>query len=162
MLRILIVEDEEPLATMFSAYLSERMGIETLITMTVRDAVRKLSRETIDGVILDLNLPDSHGVDSAYAIAGETAVPIVILSGINDRETIEKCLQVGAVDYIIKPYSPVSILPFIIETIRRKNYEFAMRIMSQAERQTMMEGLQAKISADLLALSAIAGGGCDE
>lgn len=104
-MKVLLVEDNDAVAKAIeSCLLSYRAGkfnVESVHSMA--DAVSKLSLGEYDIVLLDLNLPDSHGLDSLMRLkACSPAMPVVVISGEQEDDTALEALRQGAQDFLIK------------------------------------------------------------
>ena len=104
-IKLLLVEDDQDDALLTTEILNKNNSKEFYLThkSSLSDAISELSREHFDEILLDLNLPDSQGVDTFRKIRSLTPdIPIVVLSGINDEEIATKAIHEGAQDYIVK------------------------------------------------------------
>ncbi len=101
MKRILFVEDDLTIATALSYSLKEEGYVVTHCT-SVKDALNAL-RDDYDLVLLDLGLSDGSGYDVCRALQGRD-IPIVILSAMDDEANVVMGLELGAVDYVTKPF----------------------------------------------------------
>jgi DNA-binding response OmpR family regulator len=106
MARILVVEDTSVLHYVLT-YTLEAAGFEVALADSLRAATRMLETETIDLILLDQNLPDGRGDDFLrYARHDrQQPLPIIIMSGTAQESVIRAMLELGANDYIIKPFS---------------------------------------------------------
>ena len=116
--RILIVEDEAS----FSEALSFLLGKEGFIVetaMTGREALAKFERYDFDLILLDLMIPEISGIEVCRTIRGRSQVPIIMLTA-KDTE-IDKVvgLELGADDYVTKPYSKSELIARIRAVLRR-------------------------------------------
>ena len=118
MTRILVVEDEESFSDPLS-YLLRKEGYEVGIAETGPDALAEFDRAGADLVLLDLMLPGLSGVDVCRALRQRSHVPIIMLTA-KDSE-IDKVvgLEIGADDYVTKPYSSRELLARIKAVLRR-------------------------------------------
>lgn len=120
--RILIVEDEsslnEPLA-----FLLKREGYETAIAETGADAVEQFERDGADLVLLDLMLPEMPGTEVCKRIRGTSTVPIIMLTAKDSEVDIIVGLELGADDYVTKPYSTRELLARVRAVLRRSEVE---------------------------------------
>ncbi|GAA1165420.1 response regulator transcription factor [Ornithinimicrobium humiphilum] len=118
MTRILVVEDEESFSDPLS-YLLEREGYDVAVAATGPDAIAEFDRNGADLVLLDLMLPGLPGVDVLRALRQRSGVPVIMLTA-KDSE-IDKVvgLEVGADDYVTKPYSGRELLARIKAVLRR-------------------------------------------
>ena len=105
MTRILLVDDE-PAITESIAYALERVGFETLAASDLATADAQLAGNQIDLIVLDIVLPDGNGLDWLRSFRGRSRIPVIILS--SHDETVDHVvgLELGADDYIGKPFSP--------------------------------------------------------
>jgi len=116
--RVLLVEDDARLAGMVADYLGEA-GIRSAITGTGREAQRLLKRDTFDAVILDLMLPDTDGLDLCKQIRAESTIPLLMLTARGDPLDRVVGLELGADDYLPKPFEPRELLARLRAILRR-------------------------------------------
>ena len=119
MTRILIVEDEAALAEPLQ-YLLSREGYETEIAPDGASAIASFDREPHDLVLLDLMLPGISGVDVCREIRTRSQVPIIMLTAKDSEVDIVVGLELGADDYVTKPYSSRELLARIKAVLRRR------------------------------------------
>lgn len=116
--RILIVEDEsslhEPLA-----FLLQREGYESTVAENGNDAVEMFEREGADLVLLDLMLPGIPGTEVCKRIRATSNVPIIMLTAKDSEVDIIVGLELGADDYVTKPYSTRELLARVRAVLRR-------------------------------------------
>jgi DNA-binding response OmpR family regulator len=115
---ILVIEDEEAIATLVKTYL-ERDGFRVVWTERGVDGLLMLERERIRLAVLDLSLPDSDGLDLCRAIREHSRVPIVILTARDDEADRIAGLELGADDYVGKPFSPRELVARVRAVLRR-------------------------------------------
>ncbi|MBC7309827.1 MAG: response regulator transcription factor [Actinomycetales bacterium] len=118
MTRILLVEDEASFSEPLS-YLLEKEGYEVAVAQTGPDAVTRFDTEGADLVLLDLMLPGLSGTEVCRQLRTRSNVPIIMLTA-KDSE-IDKVvgLELGADDYVTKPYSSRELLARIKAVLRR-------------------------------------------
>ncbi len=118
MTRILVVEDEESFSDPLS-YLLRKEGYEVWVAETGPAALADFDRSGADLVLLDLMLPGLSGVDVCRALRHRSSVPVIMLTA-KDGE-IDKVvgLEIGADDYVTKPYSSRELLARIKAVLRR-------------------------------------------
>ena len=118
MTRILVVEDEESFSDPLS-YLLRKEGYEVAVAETGPAALEDFERAGADLVLLDLMLPGLSGVDVCRALRRRSSVPVIMLTA-KDSE-IDKVvgLEIGADDYVTKPYSSRELLARIKAVLRR-------------------------------------------
>ena len=115
---ILLVDDEPKIIQLARDYL-ERAGFAIL---TARDGATALTTARAgkpDLVVLDLGLPDRDGLDVTRALRRESAVPIIMLTARNEESDKLVGLEIGADDYITKPFSPKELVARVRVVLRR-------------------------------------------
>ena len=116
--RILFVEDEAHIYQPFSRAL-ERNGFEPLIATTAAEALELAENADPDLVLLDLNLPDGDGSDVCRTLRSRSQVPIVMLTARGTEMDRVLGLELGADDYIVKPFSARELISRIRAVLRR-------------------------------------------
>ena len=119
MTRILIVEDEASLSEPL-AYLLGREGYETTIAADGLAAVAEFDRAGADLVLLDLMLPGLPGTEVCREIRTRSSVPIIMLTAKDSEVDVVVGLELGADDYVTKPYSTRELLARIRAVLRRR------------------------------------------
>lgn len=117
--RVLLVEDDARLAGMVADYLREA-GFRPTIASTGSDAWRHLKRESFDVLILDLMLPDADGLELCRQIRAQSAIPILMLTARGDPLDRVVGLELGADDYLPKPFEPRELLARLRAILRRR------------------------------------------
>jgi two-component system alkaline phosphatase synthesis response regulator PhoP len=120
--RILVVEDEKDLARLVRGYL-ENAGYEVLQAYTGREALFMARQERPDLIILDLGLPEMDGLDVAQALRRESQVPIIMLTARVEESDRILGLELGADDYVTKPFSPRELVARVRAVLRRTQGE---------------------------------------
>jgi len=115
---ILVVEDETSIAEVVSLYL-KRAGFNVLIAPDGRQAMNVFERQQPDFVIMDLMLPGVDGLSLTRWLRDRSDVPIIMLTA--RREEIDRIagLEMGADDYVIKPFSPQELVSRVRAVMRR-------------------------------------------
>ncbi len=126
MTRILIVEDEPALSEPL-AFLLEREGYETTIAADGLSAVAEFDKNGSDLVLLDLMLPGLPGTEVCREIRSRSSVPIIMLTAKDSEIDIVVGLELGADDYVTKPYSSRELLARIRAILRRRTEEDDLR-----------------------------------
>ncbi len=119
MTTILIVEDESSLSEPL-AYILEREGYETIIAEDGPSGVTEFDRAAPDLVLLDLMLPGLPGTEVCREIRTRSSVPIIMLTAKDSEVDIVVGLELGADDYVTKPYSTRELLARIRAVLRRR------------------------------------------
>ena len=117
--RILMIDDDTRLAAMVSDYLGGA-GFRVTAAGSARDGEAQLRRETYDAVILDLMLPDGDGLDLCRRLRATTDVPILMLTARGEPMDRVVGLEVGADDYLAKPFEPRELQARLRAILRRK------------------------------------------
>ena len=132
---ILVVEDDPDYAELVQDFLTHVQGINLDFQWadSLSAALKGLTAGGIDVVLLDLNLPDSHGLDTFDRIRAQTAeVPVVVLSGDDDETTAIHAVQRGAQDYLVKGAANGDLIGRAIRyAIERKRAEGDLRRMAR-------------------------------
>ena len=118
MARVLVVEDEESFSDALS-YMLRKEGFEVSVASTGTSALTQFDRTGADIVLLDLMLPEMSGTEVCRQLRQRSAVPIIMVTA-RDSE-IDKVvgLEIGADDYVTKPYSPRELVARIRAVLRR-------------------------------------------
>jgi diguanylate cyclase (GGDEF)-like protein len=102
-IRVLLIEDNPGDERLVREALRDSPGILVVSADRLESGMERLAAEKVDGVLLDLSLPDSQGLDSVLKVRQrEAEVPIVVLTGLDDEETAVQALHAGAQDYMVK------------------------------------------------------------
>jgi two-component system, OmpR family, KDP operon response regulator KdpE len=118
--RILLVDDEPNILGTLAPLLRAR-GYEVYTAMNGRAALEAVDREKPDLIVLDLGLPDIDGVDLCREIRDGRNVPIVVLSARGAEGDKVRALDVGADDYVTKPFGAEELLARIRAALRRSD-----------------------------------------
>ena len=119
MSRILMIEDDQRLASMVRSYLAEA-GHEVSVADDGERGLRFLDRQPFDLVLLDLMLPDADGLDLCRRIRAQSAVAIIMVTARGDITDRIVGLEMGADDYLAKPFEPRELLARIRAVLRRR------------------------------------------
>ena len=116
--KILVVEDERKIVDVVRSYL-EHEGYEVHAAYDGEQAMLLFDKEQPSLVILDLMLPDITGEDICKAIRKQSRVPVIMLTAKVEEEDILKGLDIGADDYVTKPFSPRQLVARVTAVMRR-------------------------------------------
>ncbi len=115
---ILVVDDDPDIRALLTSYLTEHeMRVSTADSGAAMSAI--LAESAIDLVILDLRLAGESGMSIARALRSESAIPIVMLTGVREEADRVMGLELGADDYLTKPFSPRELLARVRTILRR-------------------------------------------
>lgn len=123
-MKILFVEDDLALSDVVSFTL-RRAGYDVQPAYDGAVALELFESAAPDLVLLDLNLPKLDGLGVCRRIRAVSAVPIIILSVRGEDETVVRGLEMGADDYIVKPFSPTQLVARIRAVMRRAGVQIA-------------------------------------
>ncbi len=107
---ILVVDDEQMIREVVSSYL-EKQGCHVFQAETGQEALQVFQRESVSFVILDLMLPDFSGEEVCIQIRKESRVPVIMLTAKTMETDMLNGLDIGADDYITKPFSLKICMP---------------------------------------------------
>jgi DNA-binding response OmpR family regulator len=116
--RILLVEDEDSITAPLSEALS-REGFDTSVAGTAAAALELATRERPDLVLLDVMLPDGSGFDVARELRRGSRVPIIMLTARGEEADRVAGLELGADDYVVKPFSARELVARVRAVLRR-------------------------------------------
>jgi two-component system response regulator RegX3 len=119
MTRVLVVEDEESFSDALS-YMLRREGFDAVVAGTGPDALAEFDRGGADIVLLDLMLPGLSGTEVCRALRSRSAVPIIMLTAKDSEVDKVVGLELGADDYVTKPYSARELVARIRAVLRRR------------------------------------------
>lgn len=120
MAKILIIEDERELTKVLQAYL-ERSNYEVLAAYDGEDGKKQWEEKNPDLVLLDLNLPGMDGLELAKEMRRTKNTPVIMTTARVDEVDRLLGLELGADDYVIKPYSPREVVARVKAVLRRVN-----------------------------------------
>jgi DNA-binding response OmpR family regulator len=115
---VLVVEDERKLRELVRSYL-ERAGFAVLSTESGAEAITMAASAAPDLVILDLGLPDIPGKSVLRELRAASAVPVLILTAMSSESDRIRGLELGADDYVTKPFSPRELVLRVQAILRR-------------------------------------------
>ena len=118
MKKILLVEDNDTIV-MGLKYLIEKEGFQFSSVKTIQETVEIMGKENIDLILLDINLPDGDGFSICSKLKEKEDVPIIFLTARDDEKDIVKGLDMGADDYITKPFRNRELISRINNVLRR-------------------------------------------
>ena len=126
MKKILLVEDNETIV-MGLKYSLEQENFQVISALDIEKAKEVLSQETIDLILLDVTLPDGNGFELCKYIKQKLDVPVIFLTAQDEETSVVVGLDMGADDYIVKPFRTRELISRINSVLRRydKNVEKA-------------------------------------
>jgi len=145
--KVLVVDDEPQIRTLLKATLA-RAGYSIVEASNAREALASKSIDKPDLVLLDLGLPDRDGLELVGALAAEPRSAVLVISARDQTEQKVAALDLGADDYVTKPFDTEELLARVRASLRQ-------RLVSEAERQVVEAG---DVAIDLLARTVRRGG----
>jgi DNA-binding response OmpR family regulator len=116
---LLLVEDDEAIGRLVKAYLEQQDGWRVVWLKSGEDAVGELRRHPVRLVVLDIGLPDIDGFEVCRRMRAYSKVPIVMLTARDEEPDRVAGLELGADDYVAKPFSPRELAARIKAILRR-------------------------------------------
>lgn len=117
MIRILLIEDDMHIAQGVQFFLEEE-GYQIRVAETAKDAMHLLRTEDFQLAILDVTLPDGNGFELFQEMKARKELPVIFLTALDGEEEIVKGFELGADEYITKPFRPRELLSRIKNVIR--------------------------------------------
>lgn len=122
MSKILLVEDDREIVDNLSDFLLAE-GFEVKCAMKQRDALAMIDECTFDLALVDLSLPDGNGFTICSATRAKGSPPVIFLTAADDEFSVVTGLELGAEDYIVKPFRPRELISRIKTVLRRHKPE---------------------------------------
>jgi DNA-binding response OmpR family regulator len=151
---VLVVEDERKLRDFIRSYL-ERAGLTVLTTGSGAEAITLATKAAPDLVVLDLGLPDVPGETVARELRAVSAIPILMLTARAAEEDRIRGLELGADDYVTKPFSPRELVLRVQAILRRgapstpqgvASYGGGQLVIDEPQRTVTVRGTQAQLT----------------
>ena len=148
-MKILSADDDADLLGLIAFTLSQA-GYLVIRASDGRSAIRLFEEESPDLVILDINMPGASGFDVCRAVREKSRVPVMMLTVRGEEEDLVKALELGADDYLTKPFSPRTLLARVKALLRRAGMENATplaagRVELDIEEHTVRIGAQSPV-----------------
>ena len=124
--RILIIEDDRQLTDMLTEYL-QPLGMRVTAAGSAVEGLRLVERDAFDALVLDVMLPDGDGFDVCRKVRSRSDIPILMLTARGDELDRIVGLELGADDYLPKPFNPRELLARLRAILRRRNVPAAAR-----------------------------------
>ncbi len=131
--KILIVDDEIFNVEVVIGFLEDE-NYNLSYSTHPRDALEKIYKENFDLILLDINMPDINGIEVCKRIKSDDAskdIPVIFLSAFNDTKTITDGFEVGAVDYIVKPFNGLELIARVQTHIQLRKYIKELQIKQE-------------------------------
>jgi DNA-binding response OmpR family regulator len=130
---LLLVEDDEAIGRLVKAYLEQQDGWRVVWLKSGEDAVGELRRHPVRLVVLDIGLPDIDGFEVCRRMRAYSKVPIVMLTARDEEPDRVAGLELGADDYVAKPFSPRELAARIKAILRRTEQRSSDEVLTAKE-----------------------------
>ena len=150
--RILIIEDDKRLAEMVMNYLGEA-GFRATVAPTGGGGIALHDREAFDALVLDLMLPDMDGLEVCRRIRKHSSTPILMLTARGDTMDRVVGLEMGADDYLPKPFEPRELLARLKSILRRAKGDRKAEILRYGRLEIDVDARQARLDGEICALT---------
>jgi DNA-binding response OmpR family regulator len=120
-----LVVDDDKMNRIMLAKLLEHEGYEAKTVVNGREALAAIEEEPFDAVLLDILMPEIDGFEVLQKIKYDSRlwhIPVIMISAVEERESIVRCLQIGADDYVVKPFDPVLLRARINACLARRRF----------------------------------------
>ena len=134
LMRLLVVDDLEMNRDLLVRRV-RRLGHEADVAVNGRDALEKLRTGPWDLVLLDITMPEMDGYDTLRHIKADPLLadtPVVMVSAIDETDSVVRCLKLGADDYLTKPFNPIILQARIESSLAKKRLADQRRVVLQA------------------------------
>ncbi|MCG8420244.1 MAG: response regulator transcription factor [Proteobacteria bacterium] len=117
-IRVLLIDDDRRLCELLDSYLAQN-GVSLRHAATAREGLETLGDDTFDAIFLDIMMPDLDGLEVLRRIRKKNSIPIIMLTARGDEADRVVGLELGADDYVPKPFSPRELLARLRAVLRR-------------------------------------------
>ena len=135
---VLIVEDDTNITELLSIHLSD-LGCKVISEKNGQNGLARAQGETFDLIILDVMLPGEDGLTLCRKIRAEKTIPIILLTALGEEVDRIVGLEVGADDYVTKPFSPREVVARVRSLLRRVSYGL---VSTTGQRRLRFDGWQ--------------------
>ncbi len=150
-MKILLVEDDEMIAKGL-AYTFKQNGFELLHSKTVRAAAACIREEKLCLIILDVSLPDGNGFELYERVIQELGIPTLFLTAKDEEDDIVRGLELGAEDYMTKPFSTRELMARVNKVILREKKNLVLKVQDVAFDMDKMEVYKGEEKLELTSL----------
>jgi DNA-binding response OmpR family regulator len=150
---LLLVEDEDSIGRLVKTYLEQQDGWRVLWLLSGEEAVTELRRHAVRLVILDIGLPGIDGFEVCRRMRAHSKVPIVMLTARDEEPDRVAGLELGADDYVSKPFSPRELAARIKAILRRAEYRNDDEVLTSHEIVLRRDSRDVTVSGSLIELT---------
>jgi len=151
--RILIVDDEPKIVRLVRDYL-EHAGFAVTVARDGREALMRARTDPPDLVVLDLGLPGLDGLDVTRSLRRDSRVPIIMLTARDDETDKVLGLELGADDYVTKPFSPRELVARVRAVLRRQASDSSGELLRAGDLVLDLPRLRATVDQRVVSLTA--------
>ena len=151
--RILIVDDEPKIVRLVRDYL-EHAGFGVTVARDGREALMRARTDPPDLVVLDLGLPELDGLDVTRSLRRDSSVPIIMLTARDDETDTVLGLELGADDYVTKPFSPRELVARVRAVLRRQASDSSGELLRAGDLVLDLPRLRATVDQRVVPLTA--------
>src|SRR5919106_2384712 len=126
--KVLVVEDELKIARLVREYLTQA-GFDVTVAHSGEDGLAAARGDRPDLMILDLGLPGMDGYDVTRSVRSQSAMPIIMLTARSDETDRVIGLELGADDYVVKPFSPRELVARVKAVLRRTRGDLPVEVI---------------------------------
>ena len=149
---VLLVEDEHSIGSMTRGYL-ERNGYRVVWVRSGEEAIAEVGRHQVRIVILDIRLPGIDGFDVARTIRTRSDVPILMLTARDEEPDRVAGLELGADDYLTKPFSPRELVARMKAVLRRTDGRGAEEVLTLADVELNRNAREVVVDGEIIELT---------
>jgi CheY-like chemotaxis protein len=123
--RVLVVDDEESMRLLLAGMLGQELEVDVQIAGTCEQALRLAETHAYDAILLDLMMPGIGGFGVLYGVrrsVPNAATPIIMVSVVSEKKTIERCLAAGANAYLTKPVRSAELARTVREHLAARRH----------------------------------------
>ena len=129
MVRILVVEDNEELLALVAGYFRNKGSFDVYTATDGTGAMRLIDEKDFDIAILDIMLPGPNGFEICKALRNKSRCPIVFLTALGNEDNILKGYEIGADEYMVKPFSPKVLYAKCLALLSRTEAELTREVV---------------------------------
>ena len=149
---LILVVDDDPQALGYTRGVLENAGYHSFVTGDPDKVQNLIEARQPDLVLLDLVLPGTDGIKMMQSMPALTERPVIFLSAYGRDETIARALEIGAADYVVKPFSPTELIARIRAALRKiagppEPFKLGELAINYDERRVVFKGSQVKLTA---------------